>query len=138
MLVGYWNPPRAKRIGLTRMRPEMRVEILLAHKYARPVTAHGSLYNHRIIWIKPEGIAGGSIGLACVYAPNILTERRHLWHIMMESLPRDCKWILGGDFNMMERQKNKSNDCGREINDLEKLIWKRFLNEIEVLDTFTY
>ena len=70
------------------------VGILLAHKYTRLVTNHGSFYNDRLI--KLEGIEGGNVGIARIYAPNIPTERRHLWHVLMESLPRDCEWILGG------------------------------------------
>ena len=79
---GSWaNPDAAEK---------RRVEILLAHKYVRFVTAHDSFYNNRGVWIKLEDIEGGSIGLACIYAPNTPTKRRHLWHIMMKSLPRDC------------------------------------------------
>jgi hypothetical protein len=81
---------------------------------------------------------GGGIGLACIYAPNIPTERRHLWHIMMESLPKDCDWILGGDFNMTERREDKSSDCGRRISDLEKLTWNGLLNGFQVQDSFTH
>ena len=72
------------------------VGILLARKYAKLVTEHGALYDNRVVWIKLEGIEGGSIGLACIYAPNIPTERRHLWHIMVDALPKDCEWILRG------------------------------------------
>lgn len=42
------------------------------------VTDHGFLYNDRVVWIKLEGIEGGNVGIACVYAPNIPTKRRHL------------------------------------------------------------
>lgn len=54
------------------------VGILLAHKYARFVTDHGALYDDRVVWIKLEGIEGGNTGLACIYTPNIPTDRRHL------------------------------------------------------------
>lgn len=54
------------------------VGILLANKYVRLVKASESLYDDRVIWVKLEGIEGGNVGLACVYAPNIPTDRRHL------------------------------------------------------------
>ena len=114
------------------------VGILLARKYAKLVTAHRSLYDNRLVWIKIEGIEGGNIGLACIYAPNIPTERRHLWHIMVDALPKDCEWILGGDFNMTERPKDKSNDCGRVISNLENFTWNELLNAFQVNDMFTY
>ena len=72
------------------------VSILLASKYARLITDHETLYDNRLVWIKLEGIEGGKIGLVCIYAPNIPTERRHLWHLMSGSLPKDCEWIVGG------------------------------------------
>jgi exonuclease III len=114
------------------------VGILLSHKYAKLVTEHGSLYENRVVWVKLDGIEGGSLGLACIYAPNIPTDRRHLWHIMVESLPKDCEWLFGGDFNMTERPQDKSNDCGRAISDLERFTWNEFLNAFQVKDKFTY
>lgn len=53
------------------------VGILLAKKYARLVTEHGTLYD-KVVWIKIQGIEGGNIGLACIYAPNIPTECKRL------------------------------------------------------------
>lgn len=72
------------------------VGILLASKYARLVTTSSSLMNNRVIWIKLEGIEGGNLGLACVYAPNILSQRNDLWLEMATSLPKNCNWIIGG------------------------------------------
>ena len=56
---------------------------------------HGAYYEDKVVWIKLGGI-GGNIAIAYVCAPHIPTDRRHLWHIMVDSLPKDCDWILGG------------------------------------------
>lgn len=80
---------------------------------------HGALYENKVVRIKLEGVERGNIGIACVYAPNIPTERRCLWHIMADSLPKDYVQIFGGDFNMTERPHDKSKDCERTISDLE-------------------
>lgn len=108
--------------------------ILLSHKYARLVTMHRSLYDNKVVWVNLEGIEGGIIAIACVYAPNIPTDRRNLWHIMVDSLPKDCKWVIGRDFNMTERPQDKSNDCRRNISDLERYTWGGLLNAIQVKD----
>ena len=50
-----------------------------------------------------EGVEGKNVGLACVYSPNIPTDRRYLWHILVDALHKECEWIIGGDFNMTER-----------------------------------
>lgn len=114
------------------------VGIMLAQKYARLVTDHGALYNDKVVWIKLEGVEGGNIDIACVYAPNTPTERRHLWHIMADSLPKDCDWIVGGDFNMTERPQDQSRDCGRAISDLEKFTWNGLLSAFQIQDTFIH
>ena len=42
------------------------VVLLLAHKFARFVTDHGALYGNRVVWIKIEGIEGGTLE-SCVF-----------------------------------------------------------------------
>ena len=81
---------------------------------------------------------GGDLVLACIYAPNIPIERRHLWHIMIDALPKDCEWIIGGDFNMTERIYDKSIDCGRAISDLERYTWNELLYAFQIQDLFIY
>ena len=114
------------------------VGIVLANKYARLVMVLGSLYNNRVIWVKLERVKGDNIRLVFVYAPNIFTDRRHLWHILMDGLPKDCEWIIGGDFNMTERNEDKSHDCERAINDLENFTWKELLNFLQVGDKYIH
>ena len=108
------------------------VDILLNPKYATLVTEHEALYDNRVVWIKMEGVEGGNIGVACVYAPNIPTDRRHLWYFMMESFPNDCDWIVGGNFNMTERSHDKSNYYGRPISELERNTWNGLLDVFQI------
>lgn len=110
----------------------------MAHKYAKLLTDHDALYEDRVVWNKLEGIEGGNISITYIYAPNILTGRRHLWHIMVDALPKDCEWIFGGDFNMIERPQDKSNDCGRGISDPEIFTWNELLNAFRIKDTFVH
>ena len=61
-----------------------------------------------------------------------------MWHNMMDALPKDCEWVIGGDFNMTERREDKSNDCGRVINAVEKMTWSGLLNGFQLHDSFIY
>lgn len=61
-----------------------RVGILLASKFTCLVIALGALINNIVVWIKMDGIEGDSLGIACVYAPNIPSHRKELWEEMME------------------------------------------------------
>ena len=110
----------------------MGVDILLNPKYATLVTEHGALYDNRVVWIKMEGVEGGNIRVACVYAPNIPMDRRHLWYFMIESFPNGCDWIVGGNFNMTERSHDKSNYCGRVISELERNTWNGLLDAFQI------
>lgn len=125
----WFNPNAAGKEG---------VGILIARKYAKLITLHGALYVDRVIWVKLEGIEGGNIGLACVYAPNIPTERRQMWHITIDSLPTDYEWIIGGNFNMTEWVEDKSNDCGRAISKVKMVTWNGLLNGFQLHDTFVH
>ena len=124
--------------GKQEERRERRAEEEEGITLGRLVTEHGALYDDRVVWIKLEGIEGGNIGITCIYAPNIPTDRRHLWHIMVDALPKDYEWIIGGDFNMTKRPQNKSNDCGRGISDLERYTWNELLNAFQVQDSFIH
>ena len=53
---------------------------------------------------------------------------------MVDSLPKDCEWIIGGDFNMTERAQDKSNDCGKAISDIERLTWNGLINAFQLQD----
>ena len=107
-------------------------------KYAKLVTTDCALFDDRLIWIKLEGIEGENFGVACVYAPNIPTERRNMWHNMIDVLPKDCEWVIDGDFNMTERRQDKSNDCERTTNEVEKLTWNGLLNGFQLHDICIY
>lgn len=61
-----------------------------------------------------------------------------MWHAMIDSLPKDCEWIIGIDFNMTERREDKSNDCGRTISEVEMLTWNELLNGFQLHDIFIY
>ena len=55
---------------------------------------------------------------------------------MMDSLPKDCDWIMGCDFNLTKNREDKSNDCGLGINDFKKLTWGGLFNGFQLFDTF--
>lgn len=91
-----------------------------------------------ILWIKLENIEGGNIIFACVYASNIPTEKWHLWHVMIDLLPKDCELIVGGDFSMTKIIQDKFNCCERTINEVKILTWNGLLNIFQLHDIFVY
>nr|PNR35757.1 hypothetical protein PHYPA_021607 [Physcomitrium patens] len=47
-------------------------------------------------WIPIRGVAGVDVAILNLYAPLISVERCELSTELLHSLPRDCRWILGG------------------------------------------
>jgi hypothetical protein len=63
---------------------------------------------NRLHWFKILRVKGDDITVANIYAHNKITKRCGLWELMVKYLPKDCGWILAGDFNMVEHQANKT------------------------------
>ena len=80
-----------------------RVEILITNKFAKLVTVTGALYDTRVVWVKLKRVEWGNLEFVCIYAFDIITNRRHLWYILIYALFINCEWIIEGDFNMTER-----------------------------------
>lgn len=70
------------------------------------------------------------------YAPNSPNARRELWDELASSLPQDCKWILGGDWNVVEDHRDKSNSEGYILTGAEKVSFQQLMAGLEVFDTF--
>jgi hypothetical protein len=63
---------------------------------------------NKLHWFKILKVKGGDITVANIYAFNNITKRCMPWELMVKYLPKDCGWILVGDFNMVEHQVNKT------------------------------
>ncbi|KAG0504512.1 hypothetical protein KC19_N025700, partial [Ceratodon purpureus] len=81
---------------------------LLAPKWTHAVTASGSILENRVQWLILSGLPGGDLGIANIYAHNTSPERCTLWETMARDLPTHCRWLLLGDFNMVEARCDKN------------------------------
>ena len=55
-----------------------------------------------------------------VYAPHSVQERCELWEELVRTLPTDCRWILCGDWNVIESPHDKSSEEPRIISTRER------------------
>jgi hypothetical protein len=53
-------------------------------------------------WFVLAGLLGGEVGITNVYASNDSSNRCELWSAMAQELPHTARWILMGDFNMVD------------------------------------
>lgn len=85
--------------------------LLINPKWSKHIVDKGRSPCNSVVWAS-ICINNVTFGVCSIYAPNEPQERAELW-LWISSLP-DIPWILGGDFNMVESQKDKSG--GRPFN----------------------
>lgn len=84
-------------------------------RLAANVSRSGTIMDNRAHWIILTSLPRGDIGIANIYAQNNTLDRCQLWEQMILELPLTCRWIMAGDFNMVESRQDKTNPCGRLI-----------------------
>jgi hypothetical protein len=52
----------------------------------------------------------------------------------MTTLPTSCRWIVIGDFNMVEARQDKTNPCGRLVPNGERLIFQALKAHFQIFD----
>lgn len=100
------------------------------------VTSTGQSCSCRAHWLRFTGVPGGDISILNVYAPNSSSERQTLWNELASVLPQDCRWILTGDWNVVERPSDKSTADSRILASAEKISFHQLLAGLEVSDSF--
>lgn len=66
---------------------------ILHPRWVRQLGATGSLLENRVHWLVLEGLPGGDIGIANIYASNNSYTRCVLWKTMARELHDTCRWF---------------------------------------------
>lgn len=126
--VGYGHDPFDQGAGCGGV-------ITLVHpRWKRKIGASGSLLDNRVHWFVIQGLPGGDIGFANIYALNDSRTRCLLWEALARDLPRTCRWILMGDFNMVEHQADKTRQCISMIPRRERTLFDAMKMSLQVED----
>ena len=83
----------------------------------------GTFMNNCGFWFILSGIPSDNLGVINIYALNDPLYRCILWETLLRELPRHRKWIVMGDFNMVEARIDKSFQCSRMISGHEKMLF---------------
>lgn len=59
-----------------------------------------------------------------------------LWGELLVDLPKDCKWIMCGDWNFVERPEDKSSFCGKLVSPMERQAFTSLTSALNVADNF--
>lgn len=90
----------------------------------------------RAQWIRLGGFPGGDVSVLNVYASTDSRERTELWTELLASLAKDCKWIMSGDWNLVERREDKSSTCGKLISPAERRAFENLTGSLNLEDRF--
>lgn len=98
--------------------------ITLIHpRWARHIGTSGTVLGNRLHWFILTGLPGGDIGFANIYAPNDSFGQCLLWEAMTHELPNTCRWVLLGDFNMVESRTDKTRQNSSMIPHRERILF---------------
>ena len=110
----------------------------LNNKLTPLVTDQGNILGNKAFWICLQGLPGGDLGILNIYAPNESRARIVLWQELTLRLPTDYKWLVSGDFNMVENAQDKSALCSKTMPQGEKIVSEAFKSSLHLADTFNH
>lgn len=108
----------------------------VAPRISHLVTSSGQAGGGRAQWVRFGGLPGGDVAVLNVYASTHARERAFLWEELAASLPRDCRWLILGDWNFVECRSDKSNLNGRLISTGENRVFSLLKDALGVGEHF--
>lgn len=73
-----------------------------------------------------------------VYAPNEPHNRKRLWKELADNIDKKRKWVVVGDFNMVEDALDRKGGSRKVVTSGEKRVWRRFVCKICLEDSHVY
>ncbi|KAG0558298.1 hypothetical protein KC19_10G017200, partial [Ceratodon purpureus] len=109
--------------------------ITLVHpRWSTKLGASGSCLDNRAHWFILQGIPGGDVGFVNIYVPNDSPTRCLLWETLARDLPPQSRWILLGDFNIVEHRADKTRQCPNMIPRRERILFEAMKSTLGVED----
>lgn len=113
--------------------------MFISSKLAPFIHSHGNIGLNLGQWVRFKNLPGGDLAIANIYAPHSNSNARvHLWQDLVRLLDPDCRWILCGDWNMVESYLDKSSTCGRVLSRVEKFEFDCLKAHCQVEYFFSY
>jgi len=108
------------------------VASFIAPQWKNHVSSSGTIFGGRVLWFILSKLSGGDLGFINLYALVESHARKVLWETMTRELPNSCRWILLGDFNMVEKRSDKSSSSGRSILAHERRLFNTLKDTLQV------
>jgi len=110
------------------------VATFISPRWAKFISSSGSLCGGRVLWCILSRLPGGDVGFINLYASHTAQSRKILWETMSRELPSTCRWVLLGDFNMVERRSDKTSASGSSISTHERLLFNGLKDSLQVVE----
>lgn len=107
---------------------------LIASKWASLISSTGTILGGRALWFIMSRLPGGDLGFLNIYAPVDTPSHKILWESISRELPNNCRWILLGDFNMVEKRSDKSSSRGNSISGVERRLFNSMKDALGVCE----
>lgn len=99
---GFWSPAERTEGG----NAKGGLAVLVGERYKGKVKDAGVDTTNGFLWVVLATTAG-LIGIVNVYAPHTPGARARKWHRLVQAIDPEVPWVLGGDFNFVERRQDK-------------------------------
>lgn len=110
---------------------------MLFAKYICLITMIGST-NNKLVCIKLFEIKNGNFGIANVFASNIPSQKKTIWHEMVDSLPHVCTLVIKKNFCMLAKMVYRSQNYVNVIYVCERFCWNSIVYNLHVHDIFVH
>lgn len=108
------------------------VALLISPCWIEKLVSHNYSPYHRAIWAIVK-INYSIVGICNIYVANDYRERATLWDSLVDNLP-EAKWIIMGDFSMMENNQDKKGVSNYGWKGNEQFFWNKFKRKFQVQD----
>jgi hypothetical protein len=98
------------------------------------ISSTSFLFENRVHYVILSGLPEGEVGIANVYVPNSSPHRCTLWLAMAQEFSNTCRWILLGDFNMVENKCDKNCPRAHLISSWERTTFEAMKDALHVVD----
>jgi exonuclease III len=112
---GLWN---GSIFNAVKNRWKAGTTILISAAFSHLLLNFGILVPGRAQWIT-YSLDKKVVGFLNIYAPNKGPERATFWNQIATSLPTADSWVVEGDFNMVERDEDRSSNTPKKLSNEE-------------------
>jgi exonuclease III len=129
---GFWN---GGCHNIIKDRWKAGTAIIVSASVSHLILDSGILIPGRAQWITCS-LDKQIVGFLNIYAPNKGPKRANFWNQIVNNIPVADSWVVGGDFNMVERDQDRSTNTPKKLTNEEQEAWDRQMMRLGLEDSW--